>query len=75
MENLKESYKRFVDNLLKEAITTNLKARIAYKRLMQIEHICKGLGWDVVEILGGGKNEVCKHAKNEVCGHIPTSGE
>ena len=75
MENLKESYKRFVDNLLKETIKTDIKARTAYRRLMQIEHVCKGLGWDVVEILGGGKNEVCKHAKNEVCGHIPTSGK
>lgn len=59
MEKLKEQYKVMVDNLLSETITSDLKARVAYKRLMRIEQVCKGLGWNVVEILGGnGVKEV-----------------
>ena len=74
MEKLKKRYKALVDSLLQETITSDNEARIAYRRLMQIEYVCKGLGWDVVEILGGDVNaHKQSHRQNQESGFIPDS--
>ena len=59
----KQHYMNLIDRALSQPVLTHSGARLAWFTLERITEHCRARGWDVVEILGGGRHEEHNTAK------------
>lgn len=61
----KDDYKAFVQELLSTRIENNILARVALMRFERIWDLCKHMGWNPVEVIGGGDGDKYSKVENK----------
>ena len=61
----KDDYKLFVQELLSTRIENNTLARVAIMRFERIWDLCKHMGWNPVEVIGGDDGDKYSEVENK----------